>query len=83
MSSKTMFTPPPKDDPYEQSMNTSVPFLTNTIFDPDTGEVMTNIQLIQNDETPTGWVSGQQACIYWSGDRFKSQLVLIPELVEL
>ena len=29
---------------------------------------------------PTGWVSGQHACLCWLGDRFKSRLVLIPEL---
>ena len=36
-------------------MNTSVPSLTNAIFDPNTGEVMTFRKLIQNEDTREIW----------------------------
>ena len=37
----TTFTPIPDNNSYKYIMNTSVMFLINAIFNPDTGEIMT------------------------------------------
>ena len=67
------FTPPPDDNPYDYSMNNDMHSLTNAIFDPDTGKIMTYRKLIKKKETKATWersFSNELCCLADSvGDR--------------